>query len=320
MILTNTKRSKRIFASFLRTRELMPEGINLLGIEFDIEFNNQGLLISESYLMPRKKLIRAIKATMPRRGRYFFRGATIAVGSFLGFSEVKQRFYLRREIVIPPKPLEVTELKKFLGSFMGDVSVSRFIMEDPVLTIGFRDYTGREPMRSISWKQTARFGKIMVKNYDHTLDLTVTVILNADTSVGENEDILETLFSMTRTVCEFLEGSGVPYRLVTNVAAFDGIGHKHIIPDGFGSDHLTSVLELLSRATYKTFESFEDMLAKIAHTAEQGRAHILLTPEITAKASPFLQKLNARTGSETLVILPGNTKPLDVQDEGQIAV
>ena len=38
-----------------------------------------------------------------------------------------------------------------LGGMIGDISVNRFIFEDPMLTIGFSDYTGREPMRDISW-------------------------------------------------------------------------------------------------------------------------------------------------------------------------
>ena len=43
-----------------------------------------------------------------------------------------------------------------LSGFLGDVSVRRFIYEDPVLTTGFREYTGREPMKHISWTQSAR--------------------------------------------------------------------------------------------------------------------------------------------------------------------
>jgi len=299
--LTNTK---RLPVEFLRTGEILPESIMLPEGEFSlVKYQRGAALVSDTYLLARQKLTRTLKATLPRRGRYFLWGATLTAGSFLGLSEKVKEFHLVREIVLPPKAIQTLQLKQLLGRFIGDISVNRFILEDPVLTIGFRDYTDRDPMRSISWKQTARFNKLMVKNYDHTLDLTVTIILNVDMSSGDAEAKLEPLFSMTRTVCDFLEASEIPYRFVTN-AAVDGTARKSVIPDGLGNDHLLTVLELLGRATYHRYESFVEMIAKIAHGAEQGRAHILLTPEIDAAAEPFLYKLRARTGKETLIITP----------------
>ena len=311
-ILTNTK---RLPVEFLRTAEILPADIVFSGEEFKIvNYQRGAAFISDTYLMPRQKLTRMLKAALPHRGRYFFWGATLTAGSFLGLSEEIKEFHLTREVVLPPKPVETPTLHQLMGRYIGDVSVNRFIMEDPVLTIGFRDYTDRDPMRSISWKQTARFGKLMVKNYDHTLDLTVTVILNVHTSASEE---LETVFSLTRTVCDFLETSEIPYRLVTN-ATVDGTAGKSLIPDGFGGDHAVRVLKLLGRATYNYFESFIDMMAKIAHGAEQGRAHILLTPEITQPVYPFLYKLRARTGREVLVITPETLKDLETDIQAAI--
>ena len=56
--------------------------------------------------------------------------------------------------------------------------MNRFIMEDPVLRLGYRDYTGREPIKQISWTQTARMGRMMVSCQDYTVERTVTVMLN----------------------------------------------------------------------------------------------------------------------------------------------
>ncbi len=75
-----------------------------------------------------------------------------------------------------------------LGGVIGDISVNRFIFEDPMLTVGFSEYTGREPMRDISWTQSARLGRMMVKNYDHTVDLSVTILLNVQSVLNVFED------------------------------------------------------------------------------------------------------------------------------------
>jgi uncharacterized protein (DUF58 family) len=303
--ITNTKRWPM---EFLRSGEFLPEDIRLLEAEIAMMTYPRGkALVSDTYLMPRQKITRTLKASLPRRGNYFFWGATLTAGSFLGLSEEVKEFHLIHEVVLPPKRVDMYEFEQLLGRFIGDISINRFILEDPILTIGFRDYTSRDPMRSISWLQTARLDKLMVRNYDHTLDLTVTVILNADKTAQAE---LETIFSLTRTVCDFLETSEIPYRLVTNATVGES-GGRAIIPDGFGGDHAAAVLKFLGRATYNTFESFEDLLAKIAHGAEQGRAHILLTSKITQAASPFLYKLRARTGRDVLVITPETLKDLE---------
>ena len=63
---------------------------------------------------------------------------------------------------------------------------------------GFRDYTGREPMKQISFTATARTGRMMVKQFDHTLDVTVSVVLNLDARLpsGMARPLMETCFSM----------------------------------------------------------------------------------------------------------------------------
>ena len=302
---TTITNNKLLPVTSLKTAEFMPEDIAFSEGNFETAAYERGrAFVSDTYLLPRRRLIRRVKVKLPRRGRYFFRGAALTAGSFLGFSKDEKNFYFSREVVLPPKPIKSFVMEKMLGNYLGDVSVTRFIMEDPVLTVGFREYTGREPMRSISWKQTARMGEIMVKNYDHTLDLTVTVIMNVHTSIANYKESLEKLYSMTRTVCEFLETAKTPYRFVTNVITNDGTNWKSVIPDGMGGDHFAVILELLARATYNHFDRFEEMAAKVAHRAEQGRSHILLTPDISPGAEPFLRKLRARTGRKVLILTP----------------
>ena len=286
---------------FLRLGELLPDQISLSDETFRIEATQRGsALVDVTYLRSREELKRTWRASIMRRGVHFFWGATLTAGSFSGLSETTKEFRLTREVVVPPKPIESLELNRQLGRFIGEHSVNIFLYEDPILTIGFRDYTEHDPMRAISWKQTARFGKLMVKKFDHTLDLTTSVMLNADAMPDE----LEVLLSMTRTVCDFLEATKVPYRLVTN-ASIGGSARTPLVPDGLGSDHLRAVLRLLGGVSQNTiYESFKEMLAKTAKGAEHGRAHILLTPKLSPSIDPFLHKLRARTGRNVLILTP----------------
>ena len=132
------------------------------------------------YLMPRQTWRRQVEVSLPRRGRYVFTGATLQGSGFLGVSELTAYTNQNEEVIVLPVPCDIPALTDTLGGFLGDRSVDRYILEDPVLTLGFREYSGREPMKSISWTQSARSGQLMVKKYDYTLELTATVLLNVE--------------------------------------------------------------------------------------------------------------------------------------------
>ena len=295
---TTIANSKWLPVDFLMFEEILPEKIKLMEQASHVRATKRGnALVDCTYLRSYEELKRKWSASMPKRGIYFFWGATLRAGSILGLTETTKEFHLTREVVVKPKPAHSIELNRQLGRFIGEHSVNIFLYEDPILTIGFRDYADHDPMGAISWKQTARLGKLMVKKFDHTLDLSTTIVLNIDGIPEESE----TLLSMTRTVCDFLETAEIPYKLVSNATIG---GRTFSIPDGLGSEHLNSALEFLGRVSLNTYENFKEMLAKIAKGAEHGRAHILLTAKPSPDVEPFLYKLRARTGRKVLILTP----------------
>ena len=97
-----------------------------------------------------------IRFSINKRGCYQFGHYYIEAGDLFGLrSEVSSREQIQEIVVIPGKTNSDSVWKAYSG-FIGDISVQRFILEDPVLTVGFREYTGHEPMKSISFTQTAK--------------------------------------------------------------------------------------------------------------------------------------------------------------------
>ena len=126
-------------------------------------------------------------------------------------------------------PVSYTHLRELLGSFLGDYSVQRYLYEDPVMTAGYREYTGREPMKQISWKQSAHSMGLMVREYDHTVEPVLTLLLNVETAQERKEPVLETCYSLARTVCQELEDKGIKYVFCTNAAQAGAVGGSHMV-------------------------------------------------------------------------------------------
>lgn len=304
LVNTVTNRAFR-FVPYLEVTQLLPDPMQVEeGANVTELYNSKGKQLTYSlYLMPRQTWQQQVAVSISKRGRYAFTSATLQGGGFLGTGELVAYADQFEEVVIIPPLCTAPGLENTLGGFLGDRSVDRFILEDPVLTLGFREYTGREPMKSISWTQSARSGQLMVKKYDYTLELTATVLLNVecDREAGW-EDRLETCFSLARTVCEMLEEKRIPYRFVTNAGAAGAVSLWSQVSDGLGAGHLSTILEGLGRATYDPLRPFAHTLEQCARHVEQGRTHILITPRQDIRWQQSLSRLEQLSGSRTLIL------------------
>ena len=254
-----------------------------------------------TWLKPKQKMTCAIPVSVGSRGRYVLGDFQIFGGDFLGLDQRSKTFDCFNEVVVAPREATAPKLPDLFGSFMGERSVNRFIMDDPVLTLGFREYTGREPMKMISWKQSARSGGLMVKKYDYTLEPTVSVVLNVDTSAPDSEELLETCFSMARSVCAQLEKRGVKYDFTSNAVLAGDQTEQGSLGEGLGPRHFSGVLEHLGRATAQPSLSAAGLIEKEAR--RHGAAgRILITPGGEPEDIRALNRLREASGGNLLVL------------------
>ena len=212
-----TNRSHRIIP-FVRVTDLPPT--TLTGTEpVDRSPEEQDSRVMTTYLMPRQIWLREETISLPARGRTIFRGVELSGGDFLGIREMPETFPQLEEIVVMPAPSANTEAISSLGGFFGDFSVRRYLFEDPVLTLGVREYTGREPQKMIAWQRSAQLGQLMVKHYDYTVEKSLDIVLNVDcrTTSGPEEQ-MEEVFSLARSVLEWTESQQIRTRFFTNAS------------------------------------------------------------------------------------------------------
>ena len=238
------------------------------------------------YMRPHSVRTVKRKVSFGKRGRYIFHGAAITRGDFLGITEHTRQFDTFVETVVLPKHAALGRLPDLVSGLLGDISVRRFIHEDPVLTVGYREYTGREPMKTISWTQSAKAGQLIVKKYDHTTDFTVAVLLNTECKTGrfgqrtnEQTENIEYTLSLARSVFEYLDEKRIPYSYTTNASLHGGRRIRLSMRSGFGRTHLLSVLENLGRCGYDTIGTFPDMMRGIQNERHTNTAFIVITAE-----------------------------------------
>lgn len=311
-IVISLKNTGRLPVPFLKVSEFAPAGLDLRMEGGNVIADTRGNLhvTYTTWLRKGQEVRKFLPVSAPVRGRCFLRELVVSGGDFLGISENTRTYSCFREVVTAPCPAPEQTIGTVLGGFLGDVSVSRFIFEDPVLTLGYREYTGREPMKMISWTQSARGTGLMVKKYDYTLEPAVSVLLNVDSAADDREAQIERCFSLARTVCETLEKRGIRYDFTTN-SAIAGSSHDFsAMSEGLGQRHFTGILEGLGRGTYSTARSADALLdgsAAAGWGAARGR--ILVTPDRTALSARSIARLREVSGGNLLVIAASEVAP-----------
>lgn len=256
-----------------------------------------------SFIPPRKEAEFRIAMCLEKRGMYAVPSLEVSVSDFLCFTEKYCTFPSSIELVALPKRAEGFKKAEAAGGMMGNISVRRFIMEDPILTLGFREYTGTEPQKMIAWTQSARYGRMMVKKYDYTTELEAFIILNTDFgSEPKDEEAVERCFSLARSVCEQLESSKIKYSFHTNAQTVSSFGLISDVTEGLGGIHLLTILEGLGRAATGCTVPMEQLFFRAGVKSQTSTEHIVISPVGGRELDRCVAALNARTGSRAYVM------------------
>lgn len=227
-------------------------------------------------LKKQQKSLRTMTFTMPHRGVYTIGPYRLSAGDLLGITEASKSGD-GLEITVMPEYAKNRQLLQAFGGFLGDISVRRFLLEDPILTAGFRDYSGSDPMKSISWTRTAQTSTLQVKQFDHTAEEMATVLLDTE---GGTEEELEACFRLTRSVCQQLENRKIPYDLRTNGNLTSPTGKLFHLPEGLGQHHLNTLLYALGRADYMNFFTREQLVRRTMERRKVGGFTVVITPNL----------------------------------------
>ncbi len=270
---------------YMNFSECMPEGAVIIG--------EKANTISHSlFLLPHRSFKHTVLFTLPERGVYKKGKYYLETGDYLGFQSFVKSYEINADITVMPRLCTDEPVLKILGGYIGDISVRRFIMEDPVLTIGYLDYTGREPMKKISWNHSARTGKLMVKNSDYTVDANAVVVLNMDHGSAEEK---EKSFEIVRTVCERLEKEHIPYQFMSN-------GDAGNFDEGFGKKHLDQIMINLGRSMIYNYDSFVSLFDRCIRERKMSRSYYIISAPLSSEDRTALNRLQKYCEYELCVL------------------
>ncbi|MGI6315683.1 MAG: DUF58 domain-containing protein [Christensenellales bacterium] len=131
------------------------------------------------------RIRRRHRITCMKRGYYNLSSVTLSAGDLLGIHSTSVTQSLKAELIVYPKLLDPRSLTLPSHRWQGDVIVHRWILPDPFLINGIREYRPGDQLRDIHWAATARTGILQTKTHDYTADLKLLLCLN--TQIREDQ-------------------------------------------------------------------------------------------------------------------------------------
>lgn len=244
-------------------------------------------------LLPRRVLRGSIRFAFRDRGLHNLGRVYVETGDFLGFTSRVQAFELPGSLVCTARSLPESPTLEPLGGFLGEVSVRRFILEDPSLVLGYRDYSGTEPMKQISWTQTARTGRLTVKNHDFTADADVVVLVDLEKC---EKPEAERCLCLARTVSDRLEAARIPYALRSN-------GDLLEVRKGVGRAHRFEVQRRIGLSRFVRYQPFGELAKQWAWGGVRGRGWIVIAPRRGPALDEALALLQAASDTPLCLLI-----------------
>lgn len=273
---------------------------------------------STMLLMPYQRIKRDYTVKFKERGRYLLRSVTLTAGDLLGLNTISRQLECDESIVVYPKALDISNEVTKIGDFLGDISVKRWIVDDPLVTAGIREYTGFEPEKAIHWPSSLRNGRLMVRNFDHTSDNSVFIILNIECGrpywSAIDQEIIEKCYSLTRALMDEFEKEHVKYGFTTNAHVGAYFSGENYIRPSLGQDHYYNILESIGCAGYDISIPFEKLISNTFSWHLSCRTYLVITPIILEEYTEIIDEI--RNNADKTVLFSIKQKNLNRINEG----
>ncbi len=169
--------------------------------------------------------------------------------------------------------------------------------------MGTREYRPGDEIRTVDWRATARFGRVIVKEFETDVDAEVTLFLDLDATHAQGVGQRSTLETGVKIAASLA---------MTCIAArayvqFVALGSRyHYVPFGSGETHLIRLLDLLVHVKQDGAGSFGDFLAFTRDLVRPGSTVFLIFTSIQideGKMAPVFASYRARNARLYAVVL-----------------
>jgi uncharacterized protein (DUF58 family) len=259
-------------------------------------------------LMPYTQIIRKHRIICLKRGCYKLNTISLTSGDPFGVSKIHKTMQLDGELLVFPKPIPMEQVPLPSRSWQGEVIVRRWILDDPYVVAGAREYRYSDTLSGINWKATARNGVLQVHNRERTADHRVIIMVNFDlnesvqTQITDPETI-EKALSYAITIADWVIGQGMEVGFACNGYSVDAPKEPvFIVPSG-GYEALNNLYYALAKLVVAQSLGFEQFMGNCIEQRIVDTDIVLITAYVSAEINMHIEHLKTTGNIVTIIDL-----------------
>lgn len=290
--------------------------MNNLEVSSGSLFQNHRSLFS---LMPYTRIVRRHGVHCAKRGWYKLETIAATMGDLIGTQAASTTHRIHVELLVYPRLVNRDDIPILSSRWQGDVTVQRWIMPDPFLVSGAREYRYGDTMNSIHWKATARSQRLQVYNREFTADPRLLIVVNSQVTetmwdAVTDPELVEKGLSYAATLAEHAVSQGVPVGFGYNGWRLDEPGAPvYCAPEG-GWAQLEHLFQTMAKLAISCARSCEDFLDFGIEQEGAALDIILLTAFVSEGMARSIERLEALGHSVFIVPLQHNLLNLNEKE------
>ena len=259
------------------------------------------------YLNGKQKIVRRWRLKCLKRGIFRIDNVSLLSGDLLGVRTQSVPVPVNLCLKVYPSIIDIDNIFLPTNYLQGETIVRRWIIDDPFIVSGARNYTPSDPMSRINRSASAKEGKLMVKKNDFTSQYSMTVVLNIQSIENEyfetvNKDIIEYGIKVTASIFDIALKQGIPVRFACNGSVQKESTGTILTGESAGREHICSLLEMLARLELKRILDFEDFLKE--NIGEFNNCDvIMITTYITEEIMSSILEMKISQNRVSMVLL-----------------
>lgn len=299
----------------------VPNKFNFKNSKVEILNQESCLLKIITSLLCFEKVRRVDSFSCSKRGVYKIDPAIIEVGNFVEEKKIHFSVPFNEELVIYPKIKNLTDLIYFPEFFQGDVSVKRWIINDPTQVIGVKKYTNEDSFNTIDWKISAKKGELYVKKYDFTAEPSIMTYLDIQTNpikwMGNDYELIEKGIDIIASLMNKALIERIPIGYTANTAYDNENGDIFLYPSR-SSKQRDRILEALAKTSYRRTYNIRVLINDTITKLDKSCTIILVLSYMTTELINNLNHYNKIGYSIKIILLSNECNTIGINKKIQL--
>ncbi|MCP4519847.1 MAG: DUF58 domain-containing protein, partial [Delftia sp.] len=186
----------------------------------------------------------------------------------------------------------------------GEKRVQRHLIEDPIRTVGVREYHPQDSIRRVHWKASARHGQLLVRVHEPAITQQLVVFLNVASFEHAWRGIIPARQEQAISVAASIASHAVQRRFAIGLVANGNVPHSDQaikVPPNRSPGQLTRVLEALAAVTGFATLSIENLLDTQGPRLALGATLVVVTTVVSESLLASMSRLRSAGRRMTLV-------------------